>query len=471
MANGVTHRESFAAFWAAIREALGGSHQDYTTGSISRAIFLLAVPMVLEMAMESLFSIVDVFWVARLGENAVATVGLTESIMALLYGGAAGLSISATAMVARRVGEKDPEGAAVACVQAIALGIGLGIIGGIPGLFLSHRLLRLMGGSPQLIAVGSGYTRIALGACLIPVLLFMNNAIFRGAGDPALAMRVLWLSNIINLLLDPCLIFGLGPFPRLGVAGAAVATLTGRGTGLVYQFYLLLKGGRHIQVEARHVHLDVPVMGRMLKVSLAGAVQLLIPQTAWTGLMRIVSVFGAASLASYTIAMRIMVFFIMPSWGLSGAAATLVGQNLGAGRPERAEQSVWETGFYNVLFLGGVGGFFLLFPGPVIRLFTHDPAVIPQGIDCLRILSYGNIGYAYGIVMLQAFNGAGDTRTPTLVNLLGFWLIEIPLAYGLAISLGWRSHGVYWAIVMTDCAIAAASILMFRRGRWKKQEI
>ena len=470
MATVVTTEQS-STFWASVREALRGSHRDYTTGSINQAILLLAIPMVLEMLMESLFAVVDVFWVARLGEEAVATVGLTESVLALVYAVAMGLGLSATAMVARRVGEKNPEGAAVAGVQAIALGVVTGLVMGLPCLVLAPRLLRVMGGSPRLLAEGTGYARIALGTCAVPVLLILNNAVFRGAGDAAIAMRVLWFSNIINLILDPCLIFGLGPFPRLGVTGAATATLIGRSIGVVYQFYRLFKGGEHIRILTRQVRLHAEVMLRLLNVSVTGILQFAIPQIAWTGLVRIVSIFGDAALAGYTIGIRIIIFVILPSWGLSGAAATLVGQTLGAKHPERAEKSVWTTGFYNMLFMGTVGVCFGLFAGPVVRLFTRDPAVVPLGVSCLRILSCGNVGYAYGMVMLQAFNGAGNTRTPTIVNLFGYWVLEIPLAYALAIWLDWRSNGVYLAILLSECAIAAVSVLLFRRGRWKEARI
>jgi MATE family, multidrug efflux pump len=459
--------EQPSTFWASVREAIRGSHQDYTTGSIKRAIFLLAIPMVLEMLMESLFAVVDVFWVARLGADSVATVGLVESMLTLVYSVAFGLGLSATAMVARRVGEKDPEGAAVAGVQAIVLGLLSGIAMGAPCLFLAPRLLRLMGASPQILSVGSGYARIAMGGCGVVLLLFLNNAVFRGAGDAAIAMRVLWVSNSINLLLDPCLIFGLGPFPRLGVTGAAAATITGRGIGVLYQFYRLFKGGEHIRILARQVRLEWQVMLRLLRVSLTGIAQFAIPNVAWIALVRIVSTFGSAALAGYTIGIRIIIFFILPAWGLSGAAATLVGQNLGAQQPERAEESAWKTGFYNMLFLGGEGVLLMLFAAHLIRFFTHDPAIVPVGVACLRILSFGNVGYAYGMVMLQAFNGAGDTVTPTVVNFFGFLLFEIPLAYELAIPGGWRSSGVYVAILIAECAIAAVSIVLFRRGRWK----
>jgi len=470
MATAVTTRDS-SSFWASLREALRGSHQDYTTGSLTQAIFLLAVPMVLEMLMESLFAIVDVFWVARLGADSVATVGLVEAMLTLVYAVAMGLGLSATAMVARRVGEKDREGAAVAGVQAIALGLVASLSMGAAGLYFAPHLLRLMGASPGVLAVGTRYARITLGGCCVAVLLILNNAVFRGAGDAAIAMRVLWLANSINLALDPCLIFGLGPVPRLGVTGAAVATFTGRSIGVVYQLYRLSRGGEHIRILARQVHINLEVMLRLLRVSVTGIAQMLVPHIAWISLMRIVSVFGSTALAAYTISIRIIIFFILPSWGLSGAAATLVGQNLGAQQPERAEQSVWRTGFYTTLVMGGVGVFFVLFPGPVVRLLTHDPAIVSLGVACLRIVSMGNIGYAYEMVMMQAFNGAGDTLTPTIVNFFGFIVFEIPLAYALAIPLGMHSRGVYWAITISESAIAVAMVLLFRRGRWKAKKI
>jgi putative MATE family efflux protein len=430
------------SLWSSIREALRGSHQDFTTGSLNRAILLLAIPMILEMVLESLFAVVDVFWVGRLGADAVATVGLTESLLSLVFAVGLGLSLSTTAMVARRIGEKDPAGAAVAGMQAIAIG-----------------------------AVGSGYARIALGGSGAIMLLFLNNAIFRGAGDAAIAMRLLWVSNIINLVLDPCLIFGWGPFPKLGVTGAALATFTGRSIGVFYQFYRLLRGTERIRILRQQIRLNFSVLWRLLRVSLTGILQFAIAHTSWIGLVRIVSIFGATALAGYTIAIRIVIFIILPSWGLSNAAATLVGQNLGAKRPDRAEKSVWRTGFYNMLFLGAIGVFFIFSAEPVVRLFTHDPAVVPLAASCLRILSYGNIAYAYGMVMLQAFNGAGDTVTPTLVNFFGFWLLEIPLAYFLAIPGGMRSNGVFLSIVIAEAFIAGVSIILFKRGRWKRQQI
>src|SRR6266478_2526304 len=458
-------------FWSSVREALRGSHQDFTAGNLNRAILLLAIPMVMEMVLESLFAVVDVLWVGRLGADAIATVGLTEALLSLVMAISFGLSLSTTAMVARRIGEKDPAGAAVAGVQAIAVGLAVSVLIGVPCLFYAPELLHLMGASPQIVATGSCYARIALGGSGAIMLLFLNNAIFRGAGDAAIAMRLLWVSNIINLVLDPCLIFGWGPFPKLGVTGAALATLTGRSIGVLYQFYRLLRGTERIRILRSQIHLNFSVLLRLLRVSLTGILQFLIAHTSWIGLVRIVSIFGSAALAGYTIAIRILIFVLMPSWGLSNAAATLVGQNLGAKQPERAETSVWRTGLYNMLFLGTLGVFFIVFADPIVRLFTHDPDVIPLAASCLRIISYGNIGYAYGMVMLQAFNGAGDTLTPTIVNLVGFWCLEIPLAYFLAIPAHMQSNGAFYSIVFSEAAIAAAGILLFKRGRWKRQQI
>jgi putative MATE family efflux protein len=459
------------SLWSSIREAVRGSHQDYTAGSLNRAILLLAIPMVLEMVLESLFAVVDVFWVGRLGADAIATVGLTESLLSLVFAVGLGLSLSTTAMVARRIGEKDPSGAAVAGVQAIVLGLGVSLVIGLPCFFLAPKLLQVMGASPQVVSVGSGYARIALGGSGAILMLFLNNAIFRGAGDAAIAMRLLWVSNIINLVLDPCLIFGWGPFPKLGVTGAALATFTGRSIGVGYQFYRLLRGTERIRILQRQMHVNFSVLLRLVRVSLTGILQFAIAHTSWIGLVRIVSIFGSAALAGYTIAIRIVIFVILPSWGLSNAAATLVGQNLGAKQPERAASSVWRTGLYNMIFLGVIGLVFVAFAEAIVKLFTHDPAVISLAASCLRIISYGNIGYAYGMVMLQAFNGAGDTITPTIVNFFGFWLLEIPLAYFLAIPLHLQAKGAYVSIVAAEAAIAAVSIVLFKRGHWKKQQI
>ena len=458
-------------FWSSVREALRGSHQDFTTGSLNRSILLLAVPMVLEMVLESLFAVVDVFWVGRLGANAVATVGLTESMLALVFAIGLGLSLSTTAMVARRIGEKDPEDASIAGVQAIGLGLAISLVMGIPAAIFAPQLLHAMGASPAIVTEGSGYARIALGGCGAIIMLFLNNAIFRGAGDAAIAMRLLWVSNIINLILDPLLIFGIGPFPRLGVTGAALATFTGRSIGVLYQFYRLMKGSDRIRVLARHVRLHMDVMLRLLRVSLTGMLQFAIANASWIVLVRIVALFGSAAVAGYTVAIRIVIFFVLPAWGLSNAAATLVGQNLGARRPERAEQAVWRTGLYNMIFLGSIGIFFVIFATPVVKLFIDDPAVIPIAAIALRTFACGNVGYAYGMVMLQAFNGAGDTFTPTLVNFFGFWVLELPLAWALAVTFHLHEEGAFVSIVVAECAMAVAGMVLFRRGRWKKQRI
>jgi putative MATE family efflux protein len=463
------------SLWSSVREALRGSHQDYTTGSLNRTILLLAIPMVLEMVLESLFAVVDVFFVGRLGANAVATVGLTESMLALVFAIGLGLSLSTTAMVARRIGEKDPEDASIAGVQAIVLGLIVSLALGIPAGLFAPCLLQLMGASPAIVATGSAYTRIALGGCGAIIMLFLNNAIFRGAGDAAIAMRLLWVSNIINLVLDPCLIFGLGfgafHFPRLGVTGAALATFTGRSIGVLYQFWRLARGTERLLALASHIRLNLPVMVRLLRVSLPGMLQFAISNASWIFLVRIVSLFGAASVAGYTVAIRIVVFFILPSWGLANAAATLVGQNLGAKHPERAAQAVWRTGLYNMIFLGAIGIFFIVFATPVVRLFVNDPAVLPIAATALRTFACGNIGYAYGMVMLQAFNGAGDTLTPTIVNFFGFWVLELPLAWFLAKVVGMRAEGAFLAIVVAECSMAVAGIILFKQGRWKRQKI
>jgi len=457
--------------WQSVREALRGSHQDYTTGSLNRSILLLAIPMVLEMVLESLFAVVDVFWVSRLGSNAIATVGLTESVLTLVFAVGLGLGMSTTAMVARRIGEKDADGAAIAAVQAIFLGAIASLALGLPFFLCAPKLLALMGASPAIIASGANYTRIALGGSGVVLLPFLNNAIFRGAGDAAVAMRLLWVSNILNLILDPCLIFGLGPFPKLGVTGAALATFTGRGIGVLYQFYRLAQGTERLRILARHMRLNGEVLLRLARVSFTGVLQFIIGQSSWIGLVRIVSLFGAPALAAYTIAIRIVIFAILPSWGLSNAAATLVGQNLGARHPDRARSAVWRTGLWNMLFLGFVGLVFIAFAPAIIHLFTNDPAVVPIAINCLRIFSCGNMAYAYGMVLLQAFNGAGDTLTPTYINLFGFWIVEIPLAWYLARHTAMQVNGVFVSVVAAESVIVLISLLLFRQGRWAKQRI
>ncbi|HEV2915688.1 MAG TPA: MATE family efflux transporter [Pyrinomonadaceae bacterium] len=455
----------------ALGEALRGSRRDYTQGSIGRSILLLAVPMVLEMLMESVFAVVDVFFVAKLGSHAVATVGLTESLLTLIYTVAIGLSIGATAMVARRTGEHDPEGAARTAVQVIALGLIVSLLLGIAGVALAPVLLRTMGASTGVISEGVNYTRVMLGGNAVVMLLFLINAIFRGAGDAAIAMRVLWLANLINIALGPCLIFGLGPFPELGVTGAAIATTIGRGTGALYAFSRLVRPGGRIHLERRHLRLEPSVMMRLLRLSSSGAFQVFIGMASWIGLTRIISGFGSDALAGYTIGMRIIMFALLPSWGMSNAAATMVGQSLGAGKPERAEQAVWRAGFYNMCFLGLVGLAFVLLARPIIGLFTSDPAVVPYGVACLRTVACGFLFYAYGMVLTQSFNGAGDTSTPTIINLFVFWLWEIPLAYVLAIVFGLGPRGVFFAMTIAFSTLAVVSALTFRKGRWKARVV
>ena len=457
--------------WQSVREALRGSHQDYTTGSLNRSILLLAIPMVLEMVLESLFAVGDVFWVSRLGANGMATVGLTESVLTLVFAVGMGLGMSTTAMVARRIGEKDRDGAAISAVQAIFLGLIASLVMGVPFFFLAPKLLAAMGASPAIVASGVNYTRIALGGSGIVLLLFLNNAIFRGAGDAAIAMRLLWVSNILNLILDPCLIFGIGPIPKMGVAGAALATFTGRGIGVMYQFYRLAKGTERLHILARHMRVQADVLWRLIRVSITGILQFLIGQASWIGLVRIVSLFGAPALAGYTIAIRIVIFYILPAWGLSNAAATLVGQSLGAGDPQRARTAVQRTGLWNVAFLGSVGLVFIVLAPWVIRLFTHDAGVVPVAVNCLRIFCCGNIAYAYGMVLMQAFNGSGDTLTPTYINLFGFWILEIPLAWYLAMHTFMRVNGVFVSVVVAQSVIVLISLVLFRRGKWMGKTI
>jgi len=458
-------------FWSSVREALRGSRQDFTEVPIRRAILLLAVPMILEMAMESLFAIVDIFWVSRLGADAVASVGLTEAMLTLIYTVAMGLSIGATATVARRIGEKEPERAARSAVQVIVLGVALAIPIGIAGALLAPRLLDLMGASAQVIERGHGYTAVMLGGNATVLLLFLGNAVFRGAGDAAIAMRVLWLANGLNILLGPCFIFGLGPFPELGVKGAAVATNIGRGTGVVYLLYRLWRGGAHLRVQRRHLGIELPTMARLVRLSGTGMFQMLVGMTSWLALIRILSGVGSAALAGYTIAIRIIIFALLPSWGLSNAAATLVGQNLGAGKPDRAEQAVWKAGFYNMMFLGVIGATFVLFADLLIGAFTGDVQVVPYGVSCLRTVSLGFLFYAYGMVLSQAFNGAGAVWTPTLINLFCFWFWQLPLAYTLAHLFGRGPRGLFTAITIAWSTYAVVSAMVFKRGGWKLKRV
>jgi len=455
-------------FWRSLRDAVMGTTHDYTDGSIGRAIVLLAVPMVLEMCMESLFGVVDVFWVAHLGADAITTVGLTETSLLVIFVIAMGLSMGATAMVARRIGEKDEASAGVVAVQAIIVGLVVSSIIAVLGYTYAPQLLEVMGASPAVVKLGSGYTRMILGGSATIFLLFLINAVFRGAGDAAIAMRVLWLANLVNICLNPCLIFGVGPFPKLGVTGSAVGTTIGRGIGVLFQIWMLTSGRGRIALHLSQLRADFEVMYRLVRLSLNAIFQFLVQMASWIGVVRIIATFGSAATAANTLAIRIIVFAILPSWGLSNAAATLVGQNLGAGKPDRAEQSVWRTGFYNMLFLGGVGLIFIAFAEKIIGLFTSDPAVAPLAVSGLRLLSYGYISYAYGMVITAAFNGAGDTATPTVLNLICFWVCQIPLAWILAFRTSLGPRGVFIAVVVGDSLLALFGILLFRRGKWKK---
>jgi putative MATE family efflux protein len=458
--------------WAVVKESLRGEqHYDFTEGPIGRAILLLAVPMVLEVALESVFAVADIFWVSRLGPDAVAAVGLTESLLTLVYAMAMGLGIGATAVVARRIGEKDPEGAARAAAQALVLAIMVSVVLGTAGALLAPRLLAVMGGSPAVIATGRAYATIMLGGEAAIIVLFVVNAIFRGAGDAAIAMRVLWLANTINIVLGPLLIFGVGPFPELGVTGAAIATTTGRSIGALYAVVRLFRRGSRVPVGRRHLVFDFPLMAQILRLAASASLQNLIGMASWIGLVRILAGYGSDALAGYTIALRLIIFALLPSWGLSNAAATMVGQSLGARKPDRAEASVWHAGRYNAAFLSAVGALFFAAAPLILRAFTKDPAVAEYGVHCLRIVALGFPLYAYGMVLTQSFNGAGDTWTPTWLNLICFWVFEIPLAWALAGPAGLGPTGVFWAMMAAFSLLAVASAGVFRRGGWKTRVV
>lgn len=459
------------SLWSLLKGAITGQQKDFTTGSVRRALFMLSVPMVLEMAMESLFAVVDVFYVSRVGVNAVATVGLTESVMMLIYGVAVGLSMSATAFVARRVGEKNYEKAAEAGGQAILLAGAVSVVLGVVGVIFADDILRMMGATEEVLRDGTTYTRIMIGGNIVIMYLFLNNAIFRGAGDAAIAMRVLWLANFLNIILGPIFIFGLGPIPAMGVTGAAVATTIGRGVGVLYQFRLMASEKSLVRIHFYSLRPDLKVIGEMFRVSLGGMSQFLIHSASWIFMVRILAGFGSAAVAGYTIAIRVIIFSILPSWGLANAAATLVGQNLGAQKPDRAEQSVWAAGFYNMMFLTSLSIIFFSCAYPILRIFSNDPAVIDSGVHCLRIICLGYILFAYGMVISQSFNGAGDTKTPTYMNLVCFWAFQIPLAWGLAKSTSMGPSAVYTAQSASFCLEAIIGVWLFRRGRWKQVKL
>jgi len=456
------------SFWQSLKFAIKGSEADYTKISIKRAIFLLAVPMILELIMESTFAVVDIYFVGKLGASAVATVGLTETYLFLLYSLGMGLSIAVTAIVARRIGEKKPENAALSAVQAIGLALMISAPFALAGIFYAKELLALMGADQWTIETGYRYTQWMLGGNAVIMLLFVINAIFRGAGDAAIAMKVLWIANGINIILDPILIFGWGPFPEMGIEGAAIATNIGRGIGVLSQLWVLFKGGKHIRIGITQLRWNAKIMWHILHTSFGGMGQMLVAMTSWIFIMRILADLGSEAVAGSTIALRIMMFTMMPAWGLSNAAATLVGQNLGAGASYRAESAIWKVGLYNMIFLIGVSFIYFFYNEWLMQLFTDDAKVVAIGAEWLRILSYSYFVYAWWMVSVQAFNGAGDTRTPTYINLVFFWLIQIPLSYWLAIKLGWEESGVFWAVFISETSVGLFTLWLFTRGKWKK---
>jgi putative MATE family efflux protein len=457
--------------WATLREAIRGSTADFTEISVGRAVVLLAVPMVLEMLMESVFAVADVFFVGRLGADAVATVGITESLMTIIYALAVGLSVGAAATVARRIGERDPDGAARAAAQSILFALGIGAVLGATGILFAPELLHLMGASDDVVRTGSTFARVMIGASGGVTLLFLINAVFRGAGDAAVAMRVLWIANAVNIILGPCLIFGLGPFPRLGVTGAAIGTSIGRWTGVAIQVYVLTRRDARVVLRWAHMRLDTAVMKGILRISGTAMLQNFIATASYMGQVRIIAGFGSAAVAGNTIGIRVILFALLPSWGVSNAAVTLVGQNLGAGKPDRAEASAWKAGLYNTICLGTIGAVFLLFAPIIVRIFTSDAAVGSVGVQCLRIVSAGFLFYGYGMVLTAAFNGAGDTRTPTLINLVSLWIIELPLAWLLAHSAGLGPSGSFVAMSVGFSTLAFLSAWIFSKGRWKTRHV
>ncbi len=459
------------SWWQEVRGALRGTKHDYTTGPIGRSIFLLAIPMVSEMIMESLFALSDVFFVARLGASAVATVGLTESMMIVVYTIAMGLAIAGTAVVARRVGERDADGAARAAVQMITLGVVASVVIGFAGAWAAPALLRAMGATDDVLATGTMFTRVLLGGSGTAFLLFVINAAFRGAGDAAVSMRVLWLANAINIVLGPLLIFGVGPFPELGVTGAAIATTIGRGTGVCYALRRLTRGSGHLRVTRKHLVFEIETMRAMLRLSVNATFQVLVGSLSWIVLIRLMASFGSAAMAGYTIAVRMIMFAMLPAWGLGNAAATMVGQALGARNPDRANAAVWTAARYNVAFLGLMGAIFVIFARPIVAGFTSDPAVHEVAVFGLRMMAAGFPFFAFGMVLTQAFNGAGDTRTPTNINIAVFWAFELPLAWLLTTQTSMGTHAVFVSVLAAYTLLAAVSAVMFRRGAWRTQRV
>jgi putative MATE family efflux protein len=463
--------EGSLSFWRTVALALKGGRHDYTSVPLNRAVLLLAIPMVLEMVMESLFAVVDVFWVSRLGKEAVAVIGITESVMTLVYAVAIGMSFAATAIVARRIGEKDPAAAAAAAGQIVLLGIAVASALGLVLGYFAPDILRLMGAEPAVVEMGTGFARVMLGGNATVFLIFLINAIFRGAGDAVLAMRTLWLANALNILLGPCFIFGLGFLPEMGVTGAAVATNIGRGVGVLYQLWHLAAGRDRVRLRASDLRPNFALMGTIMRTAGNGILQLLISTTSWVGLFKILALFGSSALAGYTIAMRVIIFALMPAWGLANAGATLVGQNLGAQQPGRAEEAVRIAAKYNMIFLGIVGVAFIALSGPIVHLFTTDPEVLVHGTRALWIVSLAFPLYAAGMCLESAFNGAGDTWTPTRLNFFCFWLGQVPLSWALAKPIGWGPVGVFIAVPVSFSILATWSWFLFRKGRWKTKTV
>jgi putative MATE family efflux protein len=458
-------------FFSLFRQAVAGSEQDYTVGSIRKAVFLLAIPMIMEMMMESVFAVVDIFFVGKLGNEAVATVGLTESVLSLVYSIAIGLSMAATALVARRVGEKNFSEAAHAGMQTILFSLALSAIIAVAGITSASSILHLMGASDKMVADNIAYTRIMFGGNVVIMLLFLINGIFRGAGDASIAMRSLWIGNIANIILCPLLIYGYGPIPGLGLKGAAIATTLGRGMGVLYQLYRLFvrKGLLSFYLHQLKPHKEL--LTQIVKIGGTGTIQFLVSSASWIFLARLMAGFHEAAMAGYQIAIRLLIFFILPAWGLSNAAATLTGQNLGAGKPDRAEKSVWTTTLYNVIFMLSVSGFFFLFGEPVVNFMNSDVQARAYALQALRIISTGYVFFGVGMVMLNAFNGAGDTRTPTIVNLVGFWLFQIPLAWVLSKYYIKEPKAIFIAIVLSQFVTALLSLYLFKKGRWKRVKV
>jgi putative MATE family efflux protein len=453
-----------------VRESLREKEIDYTVGPLGTALGLLAIPMMLEMSMESIFAVVDIAFVSRLGTDAIAAVGITEALVTVLYAMAVGLGMGVTAMVSRRIGAKDAEGAASTTGQALWIGAGLSLIVGVGGVIYAEDMLVLMGSTDSVVQTGKGFTAVLLGGSVSIFYLFLLNAAFRGAGDANVALRSLWIANVINIVLDPCLIFGLGPFPELGVTGAAIATTIGRSVGVLYQLWYLFGGRGRLAFQLRHIRLVPALFSRLISISMGGIGQFLVATSSWILLMRIVSLYGSAAIAAYTIGLRMLEFVWLPAWGLGNAAATLVGQNLGAGNPDRAEKSAWLAAKYNGYFMIGVGIAMLILAPGIANLFSDDPVVVQYTTSCLRILGVGCPMYAIGMIVTQALNGAGDTVTPTLLNIACFWILQVPLAYWLATSLLDDPNGVFLSIVISESLLTVLCVIVFKRGNWKHIE-